>query len=248
MNDIMIQDLNGVSQHVEVVRYFQANNQNYLIYTMKEKDENGYIKLYIAKLTDATNGVKVEDEAEWNQVKDLIKVIVKEASVGPVSSVSDLNYQELTALKIISNRAFKLNEQVATILGANKKSFEVAEAPVAEPVAEAPDVEQPFEVAAAPVVEEPFEVATAPVVEEPKVETPTFEMSTQTEEKVMAKMSALEELLNGNVKDQPKVEEKPAEAVPVVEQPVANDKPSYEELEEKIKTYEEKLAKIKELL
>ena len=204
MNDIMIQDLNGVSQHVEVVRYFQANNQNYLIYTMKEKDENGYIKLYIAKLTDATNGVKVEDEAEWNQVKDLIKVIVKEASVGPVSSVSDLNYQELTALKITSNRAFKLNEQVATILGANKISFEVAETPVAEPVAEAPDVEQPFEVAA------------APVVEEPKVETPTFEMPTQTEEKVMAKMSALEELLNGNVKDQPKVEEKPAEPVPVV--------------------------------
>lgn len=121
----------GVTENVSVVRFFKANNANYLMYTLSEKDEAGYIKLYASKMLDAATFSKIEDEEEWSLVKELIKVIVKEAKENNLVSVEDLDFTKLNGIKVLGTRVFKLTEQVAEMLGGNKKSF-VVETPKPE--------------------------------------------------------------------------------------------------------------------
>jgi hypothetical protein len=122
----MINVLNeqGVSFQINVNRFFEVNNNQYLIYNTSEKDEAGYVKLYLSK---NVNGffIKVEDENEWNIVKDLIKTIVKEINENNLNSVSDLDYRRLENQTIISAKNFKLSEQVSNMLSSNKKVFEM---------------------------------------------------------------------------------------------------------------------------
>lgn len=113
----------GVTEKVSVVRFFKANNANYLMYTLNEKDETGYIKLYAAKMLDNATFSKIEEDKEWDLVKELIKAIVKEAKDNTLVSVEDLDFSKLEGIKVLGTRVFKLTEQVSEMLGANKKTF-----------------------------------------------------------------------------------------------------------------------------
>ena len=46
----------GQPREVDVVRYYKKNDTNYLMYTKNEIDDQGYVKLYAAKISEE-NGV-----------------------------------------------------------------------------------------------------------------------------------------------------------------------------------------------
>lgn len=120
----MIEVLNeqGVKFEIQVIRFFEYKNNQYLIYTSNEKDNAGYVKLF---LTKNENGFfsKVEDETEWNTVKDLIKSIIKEAKTGDITSAQDLDYKRLFNQTILGAKTFKLADSVVEMLTFNKKQF-----------------------------------------------------------------------------------------------------------------------------
>lgn len=123
---INVKNEQGVTFDINVVRFFDYQNNQYLIYHTNEQDENGYLKLYFAK---NNNGffVKIEDENEWNSLKELIKVIIKEIKEEKIISISDLDFNRLNGETIITARIFKLNDSVAGTLGSLKKSFNETE-------------------------------------------------------------------------------------------------------------------------
>jgi hypothetical protein len=220
----------GENLTISVVRFFSAMNNMYLIHSLNEKDEAGYIKLYVSKKVD-NNFVKVEDENEWNQLKELIKVIVKEAKDNALLSVEDLDYKKITGLMISSSRVFKLTEQVTEMLGLNKKQFNEE---VIVPVVETKPIEELF-------VEED---------DEPQSFEELLAKSTpKVEEAPIKKLSTLEELLGQTLKEEPKVEVKaPVVETPIVEQPKEDLSKKVLELEAKVLDLENKLNQIKNIL
>lgn len=130
MEKVNLLNVNNEVMVVNVIRYFLMDNNNYLIYSLDEVDEQGYVKLYAAKIEgkDASFvGINIDDEGAWNSVKELIKVIVKANQTG-VAEVDDLNYKELENAQLVGSRVFKLSNQLVELLGANKK--EIREEPI----------------------------------------------------------------------------------------------------------------------
>lgn len=131
----MINILNeeGKQIGIEVIRFFEVDKNQYLIYSLSEKDEQGYLKLYLSK---NENGffVKVDNELEWNKIKELIKIIIREAEDNNLVSVDDLDYRRLENQTVISFRIFKLNEEISKMLGKNKREFEVSNSNVDEKI------------------------------------------------------------------------------------------------------------------
>ncbi len=68
----------GSIDEVEVVIAFEFKDtkREYVVYTKNEKDENGNVTVYVSYV-DRTNGTPqllgVENEEEWNRVKDVLR-------------------------------------------------------------------------------------------------------------------------------------------------------------------------------
>jgi hypothetical protein len=264
----MINVLNeqGVSFQIDINRFFEVNNNQYLIYNTNEKDEAGYVKLYLSK---NVNGffVKVDDDNEWNLVKDLIKIIIKEINENNLSSVLDLDYKRLENQTIISARNFKLSEQVSTILSSNKKVFEAVMPSVKEEIIasseqivedikpfslEANDDEEPksYEELLAQIKGFKEEISKEIIVEttnkeliEPnntvsdELEKEIVVTNVSSEPKVIAKIDALEVLL-GQKKSDELVTSNIVLEEPKKEQPIVNDDLI---LDDRIKNLEKKI-------
>ncbi len=129
MDSVNLINVNNETISVNVIRYFQLNNSNYLIYSLNEIDAQNYVKLYAVKIENS-GGVLVSsnivDENIWTSIKEQIKIIVRGNKDG-VAQVDDLNYRELETMKINEGRVFKLSNQLVSLLGANKKVFEEEE-------------------------------------------------------------------------------------------------------------------------
>lgn len=121
----------GEKVDAEIVRYFDAYGKKYLVYTLNEKDEQGFVKLYVAKLNGtpkALVGEFIEDDNEWSVLKGEFKKIIGENSDAGRTTANDMNPVELENVNVRGHRIIKLMESYVNLLGANKKSF------VAEPV------------------------------------------------------------------------------------------------------------------
>ena len=117
--------INGKDTKVNVVRYFLSDDQRYLIYTLGEKDEAGYIKLYVSKMAyEPLRAVSITDEDEWSKIKDLIKTTIKENQKSSSLSITDLNYSDIEGIEVIDSKIFKLVDNMVEILSSNKKLFE----------------------------------------------------------------------------------------------------------------------------
>lgn len=131
----------GENKTAKVIRYFAYNNQNYLVISFDEEDQNGYKKLYVCKVINGIEGlatIGILDEAEYENVKNVIKTIIKEVKDNMLVTVTDLNYKELNNIVINQTRAFRLLPNVVEVFSSNKKVFE-------EKVVEEPIVEQTIE-------------------------------------------------------------------------------------------------------
>lgn len=127
MENIILLDESNNEFNAELVRYFSTDLGKFLVYTLYEKDENGYVKLYATKLIKPLTAEKIEDDEEWTKFKDLIRVIVHESKDGLVKSIEDLNPADLKQVRVLSFRLFKLADSVVELFGANKKEFKVEE-------------------------------------------------------------------------------------------------------------------------
>ena len=117
--NIAIKNINGMIENIIVVRYFQFNGANYLIFTKNEVDESGYQKLYISKIVNMV-GNGITDEVEWNLLRDTIKVIAKANKENSTLPVQDLNESEINGMQIMGEKPFKLTSASVSLLSANK--------------------------------------------------------------------------------------------------------------------------------
>lgn len=80
MMSIVAED--GSIEEYEVILAFEFKDtqKEYVIYTKNEKDENENITVYVSHV-DRSNGeprlLGVEDEEEWNKVKDVLRELSK---------------------------------------------------------------------------------------------------------------------------------------------------------------------------
>ena len=128
----------GEKVDAEIVRYFDAYSKKYLVYTLNEKDEQGFVKLYVAKLNGAPKaliGEFIEDDNEWSVLKSEFKKIIGENGDSGRTSANDMNPDELENINVRGHRIIKLMESYVNLLGANKKEFaaEVNHAVMPEP-------------------------------------------------------------------------------------------------------------------
>ncbi len=212
---IKIVDANGDAQEVEVIRYFQLNSNNYLLYSLGEKDEQNYVKLYGNKV-DNGQGISIVDE-EWDGVKEEIKRIIKGNKEGNLE-VADLNHKELDGLVTNDSRAFKLSSDLVDLLKANQKEF--AEEKVEEqPTQEEPTQEVPaqdFDLGLdANESEEPEAADITPEAPKPEVpeseEAPVETPEEPVQETPVAEPKPEEPAAEETPVDAPKPEEAPAE-------------------------------------
>ncbi len=114
-----IKNINDECLDVEVIRYFLSNDTKYLIYSLGEADESGYIKLYASKVVDS-KAIIIADDAEWNDVKQIIKEVVRSNRDGSDLDIIDLSEDELEQITLQDTRVFKLQGNLVTLLGENK--------------------------------------------------------------------------------------------------------------------------------
>ncbi len=80
MMSIVAQD--GSIEEVEVIIAFKFKDtqKEYVIYTKNEKDDKGLITVYVSNVDRSSGETKlygVDDEAEWNKIKDVLRELAK---------------------------------------------------------------------------------------------------------------------------------------------------------------------------
>lgn len=117
---IKIKNIEQDSLDIDVIRYFMNNNIEYLIYSLNEIDNLGYTKLYASKIIGAKACI-IEDNEEWNIIKEIIKQIVRCNREGNTLELIDLPEQNLNDIILQDNRVFKLQGNLVNLLSENKK-------------------------------------------------------------------------------------------------------------------------------
>ena len=126
MDKVTISNLQGESGLVNVVRFFNNNGAEYLIYSLNEVDEAGYTRLYVTKL-NGVDGMYTADtlnDNEWNEIKNLVKIIVKSNKEGMPTPVQDINPKKINNILLKDKKVFKLNAPLVNDLSANKPNFD----------------------------------------------------------------------------------------------------------------------------
>ena len=166
MEKVTISNEKGENGLVNVVRYFQNNGTQYLIYSLNEVDEAGYTRLYVVKINGVNGNYTAEmpNESEWNDVKNLIKLIVKANKEGMPVPVQDINPKKLTNIILKDKKVFKLNTSLVNDLESNKTSFDDEKENNVETQSINPN--NSFEIPSAPSFEQPaqpsYEIPSAP--------------------------------------------------------------------------------------
>lgn len=80
MMSIVAED--GSVEEVEVILAFEFkdNKKEYVVYTKNERDENENVTVYVSNVERSSGEPKllgVEDEDEWNRVKDVLRELSK---------------------------------------------------------------------------------------------------------------------------------------------------------------------------
>ena len=141
MKEIMIRDVEGKQINVNVVRYFRLNSMEYLIFSLNEVDEGGYVKLYVSKIINNI-GQTISDDVEWNLIKDTIKTVIKSNKDNLPLPIIDLDVNVINNIQILDQKIFKLNDSLLQLLTANKKEeIIVNQNVVTQPQAEIPQVQ-----------------------------------------------------------------------------------------------------------
>jgi len=122
MQKITAFNQNNQALQIEIIRYFKQNDKKYLIFTLGEKDEQEYIKVYVSKileLNDSLAAYDIVDETEWANIKELIKKVIKANREGAALEITDLSTERLNNIKVNGQQVFKLIGNLIELLGSN---------------------------------------------------------------------------------------------------------------------------------
>lgn len=154
MNELMI--INEDNKEVKSYAiYYTINDRFYIIYTNKEKDENNYIVLHIAKVLKEVNntpegivptgkyiGLEISDQSEWDSAKTNIGEIVSNMQNNTPTSVSYLPVNEINGISIKSSKTFKLREDIVDSIivesssSDNSEQYVIPASPIDQPAVE----------------------------------------------------------------------------------------------------------------
>ena len=134
MDNIMIKNAQGEQLNINVVRYFRLNGVEYLIFSLNEIDEGGYVKLYISKVNGELANT-IADDVEWNLIKDTVKTIIKANKDNVNLPITDLDIRKLSNIQVLDQKVFKLSEAFIQLLSANKnvEAYVEQDIPVSTP-------------------------------------------------------------------------------------------------------------------
>lgn len=119
MKKINLFDGNDRKVQVSLVRFFKFNNDMYFIYTLNEKDEKNYIKLYMVKVMEEFGrylSYHISDDSEWRYTQTILKTILKEIKYNQERTFTDLNSETLNGMKIQKARIFKFEKDLVDLL------------------------------------------------------------------------------------------------------------------------------------
>ena len=79
---IVVLDESGNEKEAEILSAFTIKkyNENYILYTLNEVDENEMVKIYASELIEKDNMYSlaaIESDEEWTAVKEVMKDIAK---------------------------------------------------------------------------------------------------------------------------------------------------------------------------
>lgn len=119
MKNFTITNEDNTKMSVDIVRYFKYKNDCYLIYTMNEVDEKGYLKLYLVKVMEELGFpvvYNIRDDKEWASMQGIVKKVLKEIKSNKKKILVDLDYSGIQGIKVANPRSFKLDQKLAKIL------------------------------------------------------------------------------------------------------------------------------------
>ena len=119
MKNFTITNEDNTKMSVDIVRYFKYKNDCYLIYTMNEVDEKGYLKLYLVKVMEELGFpvvYNIRDDKEWASMQGIVKKVLKEIKSNKKKLLMDLDYSSIQGIKVANPRSFKLDQKLAKIL------------------------------------------------------------------------------------------------------------------------------------
>ena len=192
-NKIYILDEAGMRLDARILAKFRLpNNNDYIVYTLDEINEEGMIKIYVSGLINdgSYSSKEITTDEEWNNIKSILKVLAKsESEAFPDDIKLDV---KLICEEIAVRKPKKLlvSKKFADTIGSKYSEGEVI-----------PEIN-------IPIIEEPKQEVT-PVIEkqEPELEKtikiPTFE-ELQARNKTI--QSVMETAQNTEVKEDPKPE------------------------------------------
>lgn len=119
MRKISLVDSSNSVFEVDLVRYFDYDDETFLIYTLNETDEKGYLKLYLVEILEELGEpvcYTIQDDDDWDLMQEMIKKVIKEIKSKSRELLKDKDPLEIENLKIVDPRYFKLNKKLADIL------------------------------------------------------------------------------------------------------------------------------------
>ena len=151
MEKITITSGDNSKMSVDLVRYFKFKNDYFLIYTMNEIDEKGYLKLYLVKIMEELGNpiaYTIKNDKEWTGMQNIIKKVLKEIKTNKKRNLVDLDYSGIQEIKIVNPRFFKLDPKLVDTLASNYQfavenlnSIDINNAPVDNNLIEGNNVE-----------------------------------------------------------------------------------------------------------
>lgn len=123
---MQLKNINDEYIDATIVRYFETENGQYLIYSLGETDESGYVRLYASKIVDDVACI-ISDTEEWQNITQIIKETVRNNRDGVELELVDLNEDKLYDITLQDTRIFKLQGNLVTLLSENKNVKEEIE-------------------------------------------------------------------------------------------------------------------------
>lgn len=122
MEKIFVYDINHNRVQVDLVKFFKYQYTNYFLYTINEKDEKNFVKLYVVKVMKELGewiSCNIIDDEEWKDFQIIIKNILKEIKDNKIVSFSELESSILYDMNIKEARHFKLDVKLVDMLVSN---------------------------------------------------------------------------------------------------------------------------------
>lgn len=136
---MQIRNINGEYTQADVIRYFKNDETDYLIYSLGETDEAGYVRLYASKIVD-NKACIIADSDEWQTITQIIKETVRNNRDGNEIDLIDLNEKKLEDITLQDTRIFKLQGNLVTLLAENKNVLVEQEEAIEENIEEIDEI------------------------------------------------------------------------------------------------------------